>query len=49
MLKFDMKIVCNNADNGGIDEQVVSVVSQNDRLEFLGTVCTSRETEQTFE
>lgn len=48
-MKIDMKIVYNNADNGERDEQAVSVASEDDRLEYLGAICTARETEQTFE
>ena len=48
-MKIDMKIVYNNADNGERDAQAVSVASEDDRLEYLGAICTARETEQTFE
>ena len=48
-MKFDLKVVYNHADSGETDEQTLSLETDNEKMEFLGTVCSSRPTHQTFE
>ena len=48
-MKLDLKVVYCNADSGESDEQIVSVETDNETIDFLATVCDSRPTEQTFE
>lgn len=48
-MKLDLKVVYYNADSGESDEQIVSVETDNETMDFLATVCDSRPTEQTFE
>lgn len=48
-MKFDLKVEYNNADSGETDQQIISIETDDSKMEFLGTVCSARPTHQTFE
>lgn len=48
-MNFDLKVVYQNADTGDIDEQIITISTDNEEIIFLGTICSARQTHQTFE
>ena len=48
-MRFDLNVVYNNSDTGNSDEQVISIETADQTMIFLGTVCESRPTDETFD
>lgn len=48
-MKFELKVVYYNGDNGQSDEQVIAIETENEKMQFLGVMCSGRPTHQTFD
>lgn len=49
MMNFELKVVYRNADTGHYDEQFIEVSTEDEKIQFLGSVCSSRQTPETFD
>lgn len=49
IMNFELKVVYRNADTGHYDEQLIALSTDNEKIQFLGAVCLSRPTPQSFE
>lgn len=48
-MKFELKVVYRNGDNGQSDEQIIVIETENEKMEFLGMSCSGRPTHQIFD
>ncbi len=48
-MKLELKVTYNNADSGEIDEQIIEINTENEKIFFLATTSESRPTDEVFD
>ena len=48
-MKLELKVTYNNADSGEIDEQIIEINTENEKIFILATTSESRPTDEVFD